>query len=108
MVSFLEENLGARSTVRPVGRSADDRAPVCCGDAQRARERGHHWRDTVHGRRAILFGDAGRLDDAFEYLDQAIAARDPALVYLSVAPHGIARETTRDSINASGDRPCLR
>jgi DNA-binding winged helix-turn-helix (wHTH) protein/Tfp pilus assembly protein PilF len=38
-------------------------------------------------RRAILFGDAGRLDDAFDYLDQAIAARDPSLVYLSVAPH---------------------
>jgi tetratricopeptide (TPR) repeat protein len=38
-------------------------------------------------RRAILFGDAGRLDDAFEYLDQAIQSRDPALVYLSIAPH---------------------
>lgn len=38
-------------------------------------------------RRAILFGDAGRLDEAFDYLDQAIAARDPALVYLSIAPH---------------------
>ena len=38
-------------------------------------------------RRAILYGDAGRLDDAFDYLDQAIAARDPALVYLSIAPH---------------------
>ena len=38
-------------------------------------------------RRAIFYGDAGRLDDAFDCLDQAIAARDPALVYLSVAPH---------------------
>ena len=38
-------------------------------------------------RRAILFGDAGRLDAAFDYLDQAIAARDPSLVYLSIAPH---------------------
>jgi tetratricopeptide (TPR) repeat protein len=38
-------------------------------------------------RRAILFGDAGRLDEAFDYLDQAIDARDPALVYLSIAPH---------------------
>jgi tetratricopeptide (TPR) repeat protein len=38
-------------------------------------------------RRAILYGDAGRLDDAFDYLDQAIAERDPALVYLSIAPH---------------------
>ena len=37
-------------------------------------------------RRAILYGDAGRLDDAFACLDQAIASRDPALVYLSVAP----------------------
>jgi DNA-binding winged helix-turn-helix (wHTH) protein/tetratricopeptide (TPR) repeat protein len=38
-------------------------------------------------RRAILFGDAGRLDVAFDYLDQAITARDPALVYLAIAPH---------------------
>lgn len=38
-------------------------------------------------RRAILSGDAGRLDAAFDYLDQAIEARDPALVYLSIAPH---------------------
>lgn len=38
-------------------------------------------------RRAILYGDAGRVDDAFACLDQAIAARDPALVYLSIAPH---------------------
>ena len=37
-------------------------------------------------RRAILCGDASRLDDAFDYLDQAIGARDPALVYLSIAP----------------------
>jgi tetratricopeptide (TPR) repeat protein len=27
---------------------------------------------------AILYGDAGRLDEAFDYLDQAIAFRDPA------------------------------
>jgi DNA-binding winged helix-turn-helix (wHTH) protein/Tfp pilus assembly protein PilF len=38
------------------------------------------------GRRAIFYGDAGRLDDAFDCLDQAIASRDPALVYLTVAP----------------------
>ena len=36
--------------------------------------------------RAILYGDAGGLDDAFACLDQAIASRVPALVYLSVAP----------------------
>ena len=30
--------------------------------------------------RAIGLGDAGRLDEAFDYLDQAIAFRDPALV----------------------------
>jgi len=36
--------------------------------------------------RAILYGDAGRLDEAFDYLDQAIAFRDPALVHLAVAP----------------------
>ena len=37
-------------------------------------------------RRAILYGDTGRLDDAFECVDQAIASQDPALVYLSIAP----------------------
>ena len=37
-------------------------------------------------RRAILYGEAGRLEDAFDCLDQAIASRDPALVYLAVAP----------------------
>jgi DNA-binding winged helix-turn-helix (wHTH) protein len=37
-------------------------------------------------RRAIFYADAGRLDDAFDCLDQAIALRDPALVYLAVAP----------------------
>ena len=36
--------------------------------------------------RAVLYGDAGRLDEAFDYLDQAIAFRDPALVHLAVAP----------------------
>jgi DNA-binding winged helix-turn-helix (wHTH) protein/cytochrome c-type biogenesis protein CcmH/NrfG len=36
--------------------------------------------------RAVLYGDAGRLDEAFDYLDQAIALRDPALVHLAVAP----------------------
>ena len=33
-------------------------------------------------RRALFYADAGRLDDAFDCLDQAIASRDPALVYL--------------------------
>lgn len=36
--------------------------------------------------RAVLYGAAGRLDEAFECLDQAIAYRDPALVHLAVAP----------------------
>jgi len=36
--------------------------------------------------RAILYGAAGRLDEAFDCLDQAIAYRDPALVHLAVAP----------------------
>jgi len=36
--------------------------------------------------RAVLFGNAGRLDEAFNYLDQAIAFRDPAFVHLAVAP----------------------
>ena len=37
-------------------------------------------------RQAALYGDGGRLDEAFECLDQAIASRDPAVVYLAVAP----------------------
>src|SRR4030095_5460488 len=37
-------------------------------------------------RRAVLYGAAGRLDEAFECLDQAISFRDPALVHLAVAP----------------------
>src|SRR5262245_51053745 len=36
--------------------------------------------------RARLYGAAGRLDEAFDYLDQAITSRDPALVHLAVAP----------------------
>jgi len=36
--------------------------------------------------RAKLYGAAGRLDEAFDCLDQAIAQRDPALVHLAVAP----------------------
>ena len=36
--------------------------------------------------RAVLYGEAGRLDEAFDCLDQAIAFRDPALVHLAVAP----------------------
>jgi DNA-binding winged helix-turn-helix (wHTH) protein/uncharacterized protein HemY len=36
--------------------------------------------------RAVLYGEAGRLDEAFDCLDQAIALRDPALVHLAVAP----------------------
>jgi tetratricopeptide (TPR) repeat protein len=37
-------------------------------------------------RRAVLYSGAGRIDEAFECLDQAIAFRDPALVHLAVAP----------------------
>jgi hypothetical protein len=36
--------------------------------------------------RAVLYGAAGRLDEAFDCLDQAVAQRDPALVHLAVAP----------------------
>jgi tetratricopeptide (TPR) repeat protein len=36
--------------------------------------------------RAVLYGAAGRLDEAFDCLNQAIAYRDPALVHLAVAP----------------------
>ena len=36
--------------------------------------------------RAVLHRAAGRLDEAFDCLDQAIACRDPALVHLAVAP----------------------
>ena len=36
--------------------------------------------------RAKIYGAAGRLDEAFDCLDEAIAHRDPALVHLAVAP----------------------
>ena len=35
---------------------------------------------------ALLFGEAGDLDEAFRQLDAAIDLRDPALVHLAVAP----------------------
>ncbi len=35
---------------------------------------------------ALLFGEAGNLDEAFRHLDAAIERRDPALVHLAVAP----------------------
>jgi DNA-binding winged helix-turn-helix (wHTH) protein len=35
---------------------------------------------------AVLYGQAGELDAAFEHLDRAIDGRDPALVHLAVAP----------------------
>jgi len=35
---------------------------------------------------ALLFAEAGTLDEAFRYLDAAIEGRDPALVHLAVAP----------------------
>lgn len=36
--------------------------------------------------RAVFCGAAGDFDDAFVYLDEAIASRNPALVHLAVAP----------------------
>jgi tetratricopeptide (TPR) repeat protein len=41
-------------------------------------------------RRAVLYAAAGRIDEAFECLDQAIAFRDPGLVHLAVAPQSDA------------------
>jgi DNA-binding winged helix-turn-helix (wHTH) protein/Flp pilus assembly protein TadD len=40
----------------------------------------------VFVQRAILYGGAGRMDAAFENLDRALAARDPAVVHLAVGP----------------------
>jgi len=50
--------------------------------------------------RATLYGNAGRLDEAFDCLDQAIAFRDPALVHLAVAPDWTACAVTHGSQNA--------
>jgi hypothetical protein len=36
--------------------------------------------------RADLYGAAGRLNEAFHCLDQAIAFRDPAMVHLAISP----------------------
>jgi DNA-binding winged helix-turn-helix (wHTH) protein/Tfp pilus assembly protein PilF len=35
---------------------------------------------------AIVYGEAGNRDTAFEYLDRAIESQDPGLVYLAVGP----------------------
>lgn len=105
VVDFLEENL--RSAPAPVlaedaltllRQIVAEMRSVLTGEGISGVRR--YMADAVHdprlefdgmlklaSRRAILYGDAGRLDEAFAYLDQAIEARDPALVYLSVAPH---------------------
>jgi DNA-binding winged helix-turn-helix (wHTH) protein len=43
---------------------------------------------------AVLYGDVGDLDRAFHHLDNALDARDPALVHLAVAPQwdGLRRD----------------
>jgi hypothetical protein len=41
---------------------------------------------TASLRLAVLHGAVGDLDAAFEHLDRALAAREPALVHLAVAP----------------------
>jgi DNA-binding winged helix-turn-helix (wHTH) protein/tetratricopeptide (TPR) repeat protein len=43
-------------------------------------------RGAVALQRAVLHGAAGELDAAFTHLDRALNLRDPALVYLAVAP----------------------
>jgi hypothetical protein len=35
---------------------------------------------------AVLYGEAGRPDDAFHQLDRALDSHDPCLVHLAVAP----------------------
>jgi DNA-binding winged helix-turn-helix (wHTH) protein/Tfp pilus assembly protein PilF len=46
-------------------------------------------------RRAVLYAAAGRLDQAFACLDEAIGTRDPAIVYLGVAPQWDALRADR-------------
>jgi tetratricopeptide (TPR) repeat protein len=36
--------------------------------------------------RALFLAELGKLDEAFQHLDEAIALHDPALVHLAVAP----------------------
>jgi DNA-binding winged helix-turn-helix (wHTH) protein len=105
LVSFLEENL---SGAPPAGVSDEALTTVrqivaemrCVQGSEGIGGVTRYMADAVNdprlefdvmlklaSRRAILSGDAGRLDVAFDYLDQAIAARDPALVNLSIAPH---------------------
>ena len=58
--------------------------------------------------RAALYGAAGRLDEAFDCLDQAIAERDPALVHLAVAPEwdGLRDDARFDDRLKKMDLPC--
>ena len=44
-----------------------------------------------------MFGEAGKLDEAFRQLDLAIADHDPSLVHLAVAPQWDSLRGDRDS-----------
>ena len=74
-------------------------------DAVNDRRLEFDWMLKLASLRATLYGDAGRVDKAFDYLDQAIAARDPALVYLSVTPQWDSLRTRFRLSQASSDWP---
>lgn len=65
---------------------------------------------TRHLTLSILYGESGDLERAFEHLDAAIDARDPALVYLGVGPQfddlrrdpGFAARLSRIGLPPSG------
>ena len=44
------------------------------------------WSSSTALHLAMLYGAAGRLEQAFTHLDEAIAIRDPGVVYLAIGP----------------------
>ncbi len=99
MEGFLAENL-RRGKVFGVPEDALDRLTRMVAEMRRAfAAEGHRGLarcmlqqippdggGTIALQRAVLHGAAGELDAAFDHLDRALDLRDPALVYLAVAP----------------------
>ena len=96
---FLAENL-RRARLFGVPEAGVERLRRLAGDLQQAYAADGHpglarcmlqhippdGADVIAVQRAVLHGAVGELDAAFEHLDQALDLRDPALVYLAVAP----------------------
>ena len=77
--SYRRDGLGGAHRLHPQASAA--RGQNCCRMAAAQAERGNAGLGLV-----VHYAEAGDLDAAFEHLQRAIDARDPALVHLAVAP----------------------